>query len=159
MMVQKNKILLRDAEKTDMAFILSLSPSLAEVAKLYWHKDDVVQKFQDEYILEMFADTREKHKSLIAEEAGVALGFIHVRENRDEISEEMRGTIPLLAVCEKAQGRGIGKLLMQAAEDWTKAQGLRLLHLEVFAANKHAKDFYQNLGFEPETIHMIKSLQ
>ncbi|MCK5425470.1 MAG: GNAT family N-acetyltransferase [Emcibacter sp.] len=152
------KITVREAKSSDETFILSLSPSLAEVAKLDWHKDETVQKFQDDYIIEMLAETKVKNITLIAEKSGIALGFIHARERSDEISEEDCGTVPLLAVTEKARGTGIGKLLMTAAEDWAKAQGFRLLHLEVFSANNNAQYFYQNLGFKQESINMIKSL-
>lgn len=152
------KIILRDAQETDMPFIMSLSPSLAKVAKLDWHGNEVVQKFQDDYIVEMLSETTGPNITLIAEENAVPLGFIHARQHADEISEEVCGTIPLIAVTEAAQGRGIGKLLMEAAENWAKAQGWRLLHLEVFAENTHAQDFYQKLGFAPETLHMIKPL-
>ncbi len=158
MIQSDSKTMLRDAGEMDMPFILSLSPSLAEVAKLYWHKDETVQKFQDDYIIEMLAETKVKNITLIAEKDGISLGFIHARERGDEISEEICGTVPLLAVTEQAQGTGIGKMLMEAAENWAKAQGFRLLHLEVFSANNHAKDFYQKLGFEQETLHMIKPL-
>ena len=138
--------------------MLSLSPSLARGAKLAWHKEDTVQKFQDSYILDMLAETAVQNITLIAEENSLALGFIHTRKHTDEMSGEVCGTVPLLAVAETAQGRGVGKLLMEAAEDWTKTQGWRLLHLEVFAANGPAQGFYQKLGFVPETIHMIKPL-
>jgi ribosomal protein S18 acetylase RimI-like enzyme len=47
---------------------------------------------------------------------------------------------------------------MQAAEQWTKQQGYRLLHLEVFANNDNAQGFYNNLGFKPEMITMVKAL-
>jgi ribosomal protein S18 acetylase RimI-like enzyme len=48
---------------------------------------------------------------------------------------------------------------MNAAEEWAKAQGYRLMHLEVFANNNKAQKFYQNNGFNPETLHMVKPLK
>ncbi|MDG1750055.1 MAG: GNAT family N-acetyltransferase [Thalassotalea sp.] len=64
----------------------------------------------------------------------------------------------LLAVSPSAQKMGVGKLLINSAEAWAKKQGYRLLHLEVFANNNNAQRFYQNLGFEPEMLHMVKPL-
>lgn len=58
----------------------------------------------------------------------------------------------------KSQGLGVGKCLMAHAETWAKTLGCRLLHLEVFAKNKKAANFYQNIGFKPETVHMIKAI-
>ena len=95
---------------------------------------------------------------MIAEKNGSSLGFIHVCAHEDSISGEACGTVPLLAVSPEAQGMGVGKLLIVSAESWAKKQGYRLLHLEVFANNGQALNFYQELGFEAETLHMIKPL-
>jgi ribosomal protein S18 acetylase RimI-like enzyme len=47
---------------------------------------------------------------------------------------------------------------MTAAEKWARAQDYRLLHLEVFANNDKAQSFYQRIGFNKETLHMVKTL-
>lgn len=154
----KNLIVVRKAQENDRPFILGLSPNLAEVAKLEWHTDDVVQKMQDDYISEMLAETPEPNATFIAESNNVQLGFIHVRTHNDDVSGETCGTIPLLAVSPNSQGLGVGKTLIGYAENWAKDLGCRLLHLEVFANNQNAKGFYQHIGFYPETVHMIKPI-
>lgn len=153
-----NNITIRNALETDRAFIFELSPRLAQVAGLTWHTDSVVQKMQDDYITEMLDQTSVPQLTLIAENNGNSLGFIHACEHKDGISGEACGTVTLLAVSSAAQGMGAGKLLVKAAEVWAKEQGYRLLHLEVFANNDNGRGFYQNLGFETETLHMIKPL-
>lgn len=159
MVAQLDRVVVREAAELDRSFIFSLSPSLAAVAKLEWHKIAVVQEFQDNYIAEMLNMADSKKITLIAESGEMPLGFIHACESKDAISGETCGTIPLLAVAQKAQGMGVGKLLMSAAEKWAKSQDYRLLHLEVFSNNENAKEFYQNLDFKPETLVMIKSLE
>lgn len=152
------ELTIREAQAADLPFIQSLSPSLAQVAKLGWHTDETVQTFQDDYITEMMAETPVPNVTLIAETGGTPAGFIHVREHTDEISGESCATVPLLAVSDTEQGAGIGTRLMEAAEQWAKARGFRLLHLEVFAANNPARGFYGKLGFEEETVIMVKPL-
>ncbi|BBN83525.1 hypothetical protein PA25_35100 [Pseudoalteromonas sp. A25] len=152
------KVIIREASEHDHAFIFSLSSYLAEVAQLGWHSDDAVQKMQDEYISQMLAHTSTANKTLIAEVADQPMGFVHVRKHQDGITGESCGTVPLLAVLPEAQGLGVGKMLMAAAQQWAKDRGYRLLHLEVFANNAKANSFYQNLGFKPEMLHMIKVL-
>jgi GNAT superfamily N-acetyltransferase len=154
----KNLVVIREAEEGDHPFIFEMSPYLAEVAQLEWHTDDVIQKMQDAYISEMLAETTQPNATCIVEINNVPLGFIHVRTHKDSISGETCGTIPLLAVSPKSQGLGLGKLLIEHAEKWAKNLGCRILHLEVFANNKKADSFYQNIGFKPETIHMIKPI-
>jgi len=154
----KNNVTIRTANNNDRNFIFELSPFLAEVANLDWHSEEVVQKMQDEYISEMLEKTSLPNTTLIAEIDGTSLGFIHVRTRNDDISGETCGTIPLLAVSPKAQGQGVGQVLVAAAEHWARQLGCRLIHLEVFANNSNATRFYQNLGFKPEMVHMIKTL-
>lgn len=153
-----NDVIIRQADNRDSDFIFSLSPNLAEVANLHWHTKEAVQQMQDNYIADMLAETTTPNATLIAEVNQVPLGFIHVRTRQDDISGEVCGTIPLLAVSPKSQGLGIGKRLVASAEKWAKELGYRLIHLEVFANNSKANAFYGNLGFEPEMVHMIKTL-
>lgn len=154
----KNNIIIRRALESDRPFIFELSPRLAEVAELEWHSDEIIQKMQDDYISEMLIQTAVPHTTLIAEKDSVPLGFIHARSHIDSISGETCGTVPLLAVSPEAQGLGIGKTLVDSVELWAKGLGYRLLHLEVFAQNKGAYNFYLKQGFEAETLHMIKPL-
>lgn len=154
----KNKITIRHVIDSDSDYIFELSPRLAEVANLTWHDEDIVQKMQDEYIMKNLMKKSVPHITLIAEKNGNSLGFIHACAHEDSISGEICGTVPLLAVSPAAQGMGIGQLLMGTAENWAKDQGYRLLHLEVFSNNTKAHGFYHSLGFEAETLHMIKPL-
>jgi GNAT superfamily N-acetyltransferase len=154
----ENLIVVREALESDHPFILGLSPRLAEVAKLEWHTEDIIEKMQDDYISEMLAETSKPNITFIVESNNVPLGFIHVRTHIDSISGETCGTIPLLAVLPKSQGLGLGKILIEYAEKWAKNLGCRLLHLEVFANNNNANNFYKNMGFKPETVHMIKPI-
>jgi ribosomal protein S18 acetylase RimI-like enzyme len=153
-----NEITIKTAEEENRAFIFELSPRLAEVAGLPWHSEETVQKMQDEYMTYILDKAGPSRITLIAVKNSSPLGFIHVRAHEDGISGEVCGTVPLLAVSPKAQGMGVGKLLMESAQRWAKEQGYRLLHLEVFANNTKAQGFYKNLGFEAEMLHMIKVL-
>ena len=152
------EIVIRKMRELDQAFIFELSPTLAEVAGLTWHSDSSVQKMQDNYITEVLDKTAVPQVTFIAEKNNVRLGFIHVCAHTDSISGETCGTVPLLAVSPATQSMGVGKILMTAAEIWAQEQGYRLLHLEVFANNTKAHSFYKNLGFEDETLHMIKEV-
>ncbi len=153
------EITIRDYRPEDLPFVQSLSPLLAVQAKLDWHSAKVIQTFQDNYIKEMMTATNLLHTTFLAECNGEPLGFIHAREHSDEISAEVCATVPLLAVVEGMQGTGIGSLLILAVEEWARNNDFRLLHLEVFAANRRAQDFYRKVGFYEDTLHMIKPLR
>ena len=56
------------------------------------------------------------------------------------------------------EGRGIGRALMAAGEEWSRGRGHRLLTLNVFAANSRARSLYERIGYEPDTSKMVKVL-
>ncbi|WP_100643639.1 GNAT family N-acetyltransferase [Alteromonas facilis] len=152
----KKAVNIREAEARDHEFIFALSPYLAEVAELKWHSAETVQQMQDNYIRDMLAETSTPNITLIAEVEQIPLGFVHARTHKDGVSDEVCITVPLLAIAPKSQGLGLGKLLMVAIEDWAKSLDCRLIHLEVFANNTNARCFYDNLGFQPEMLNMVK---
>jgi len=57
-----------------------------------------------------------------------------------------------IAVSKEGEGRGIAKLLMDKAEEWTLSKGYKQMTLNVFAGNERAVNFYKNLNFENEII-------
>ena len=89
---------------------------------------------------------------------GTRLGFIYVTQMPDFFTNELQGYIADVAVSAEAEGQGIGHRLMEQAEVWAKAQGYRLLALDVFASNIRARSFYQRLGYMEETMKLIKEL-
>ena len=51
-----------------------------------------------------------------------------------------------------------GRLLVGAAEDWVRAHGIETVDLHVLAVNADAHHFWEEVGYEPLTIGMQKSL-
>lgn len=53
--------------------------------------------------------------------------------------------VQFIAVAEEFRGQGLGKMLMEQAEDWARKHGLGGMWLDTFAFQ--APDFYRSLGF------------
>ncbi|NJR16408.1 MAG: GNAT family N-acetyltransferase [Calothrix sp. CSU_2_0] len=64
----------------------------------------------------------------------------------------------LLYVIPEHRRRGIGKALMEYAETWAKARGDKQIGLQVFANNTPALNLYNQLGFQTQSLWMIKKL-
>ena len=64
----------------------------------------------------------------------------------------------MLAVAEAAQGAGVGGALMVAVEDWARAQGFRLICLDVFVNNARARAFYAKHGYQDDSLRLTKPL-
>ena len=64
----------------------------------------------------------------------------------------------VLVVAETAEGLGVGRLLLEAADTWAREQGLAMLTLNVFTGNVRARAVYERLGYMPETLRYVKTL-
>lgn len=66
-----------------------------------------------------------------------------------------RGWVYYVAVNPTRQGKGLGRVMMAAAEDWLRAAGVPKLQLLVRRENAKASAFYQTLGYEESTSVML----
>jgi len=61
--------------------------------------------------------------------------------------EGHRGWVYYVAVDPQRQGKGYGRVIMNAAEDWLRATGIEKLQLLVRPGNGQVKAFYESLGY------------
>jgi hypothetical protein len=66
-----------------------------------------------------------------------------------------RGWVYYVAVDPNSQGKGLGRIMMKAVEDWLRAAGVPKLQLLVRRENAKASGFYQSLGYEESTSVML----
>ena len=60
------------------------------------------------------------------------------------------GNIGLIATTPEAAGKGIGKSLMFAFEEWSRKKGVRKIFVDTCENNKNAQIFYIKCGYVPE---------
>jgi GNAT superfamily N-acetyltransferase len=75
-----------------------------------------------------------------------AIGFVHVQV-RHAIEHDSRGELVALVVDEQIRSRGVGRLLMEAAEAWVRNQGLTTIVLRSNVTRERAHAFYERLGY------------
>jgi ribosomal protein S18 acetylase RimI-like enzyme len=85
---------------------------------------------------------------LVAEENGVVVGWIHVREGHALESEPV-GEIAGLVVTAARRGRGLGKALVQAGLAWAAGRGLDTVRVRSNVVREETHRWYQAAGFEP----------
>uniref|UniRef100_UPI0006CF836B GNAT family N-acetyltransferase n=1 Tax=Bacillus sp. JCM 19041 TaxID=1460637 RepID=UPI0006CF836B len=95
----------------------------------------------------------------IAEQDGIFLGYIELKEETDYFTVEKTAYISAVAVASSGEGKGVGKKLMQKAEQWSKEKGLKQIVLDVFKANERAVDVYRHLGYDEEIVKMVKVIE
>lgn len=74
----------------------------------------------------------------------------------DQIEGDRYPYIFLLYVHPDYRHRGIGTALMQKAEDWARERGDRQVGLQVFVQNQAALRLYEKLGYQPQSVFMVK---
>lgn len=76
----------------------------------------------------------------------------------DQITGLRHAHLFLLYVVPEHRRQGVGKALMQYAETWTKARGDKQIGLQVFSSNTPALNLYNQLGFQTQSLWMVKPL-
>jgi ribosomal protein S18 acetylase RimI-like enzyme len=99
--------------------------------------------FDESVRVERFRASLRERRALciVAERDGTIVGQVTVFPN-GELAE--LGTF----VAREERGRGIGRRLLEAAEDLARRRSLKDLELEVYAHNEPAINLYRSAGFE-----------
>lgn len=68
------------------------------------------------------------------------------------------GRITALVVTKEAQGHGLGRMLVGAAEEWMRGKGCQLVEVTSNDRRAEAHAFYRHLGYERTSIRFFKKL-
>lgn len=87
-----------------------------------------------------------RDKILVAECSGTVVGYVHLC-NYELIYYDSLKNVMGIAVSREYRRRGIGKMLLSAAEDWAKADGAAGVRLSSGETRTGAHAFYRSLGY------------
>ena len=68
------------------------------------------------------------------------------------------GRIPVLVVTKDAQGLGLGRMLVDAVEQWCRKKGCQLIEVTSNDRRAEAHAFYRHMGYERTSIRFFKKL-
>lgn len=86
------------------------------------------------------------------------VGCLWLGNALDLVNGSRYAHIFLLYVIPQHRRLGIGTALMKYAETWAKTRGDRQIGLQVFQNNQNALRLYHHLGFQTQSLLMIKPL-
>ncbi len=87
------------------------------------------------------------HAVFVAMNGEQVIGWVHVFV-KHLVESDPEAEIGGMVVDARHQRRGVGRLLMQQAEQWARARGLRSVYLRSNVIRKDAHAFYQSLGYQ-----------
>ncbi|MBE9052452.1 GNAT family N-acetyltransferase [Nostocales cyanobacterium LEGE 11386] len=76
----------------------------------------------------------------------------------DQVQGDRHAHIFLLYVDPEHRRQGIGTALMKYIENWATQRGDRQIGLQVFQSNQAAVNLYSQLGYQTQSLWMVKSL-
>lgn len=109
------------------------------------HFEDLYLKWIENSLNKKFAD-----KIFYLEENGVAIGFVTISK------KENIATIGLISTHPDYQRKGLGKKLLQVAENYCFNSNLKFLEIPTQKENLQACQFYEKLGFNVSKELIIK---
>ena len=152
-------IRIRPYQPFDSEFILSLVTRFSEFELPEWRSKDEIDQANRIFLEEAMKELDPDSALFIAEEErGAFAGFIHLQTQTDYFNGERHGYISDLAVAREFEGQGVGRMLLETAENWTRTKGYSLLTLYVFAGNRRAQHVYEKRGFHQEVIKYVKMI-
>ncbi|MBV8602364.1 MAG: GNAT family N-acetyltransferase [Candidatus Eremiobacteraeota bacterium] len=149
------EIRIRRAELRDETFIVSLAARFAET-RPDWRTDEEVAGGTARVLREALRSPSTDAAIFIAEHGEKPSGFVFIVMENDFFTGEPHGHISEIAVAD--DGRGIGRALMDAAENWARQRGSRYISLNVNLRNERGLRFYESLGYAIEWNHLAKPL-
>lgn len=142
----KLKLKIRDAKASDVPRLTELIHELGhEIAEKQVRKNLASLKKSDE-------------TPLVATLGKVVVGLCGVGRRVVIHRPAPLGRITALVVSRDAQRRGIGRMLVEAAEDRLRKQGCQLIEVTSNDRRTAAHAFYRNLGYERSSIRFFKKL-
>jgi len=151
---------IRPADVSDKDFIFSLLPRLIEF-EIPGCRTPEQMTATDRRVIERVLSTNPSGTAVFIahDDDGESLGFIHLTSAVDYYTEEKHGHVSDIVVASAGEGRGVGRALMAAGEEWAREQGYRLMTLSVFLQNTRARKLYEKLGFGEDMLKYIKEIR
>jgi GNAT superfamily N-acetyltransferase len=119
----------------------------------------------EEHLAKMLSLLAERAGQILvaADDADQAIGWGIVVEQEDDIfvvaAERRYAYVAELFVAEPLRGGGIGRALIAACEDWTRARGLNVMQIGVLPGNVRAHEIYRRQGYADYGIQLRKYLR
>ncbi|WP_137388926.1 GNAT family N-acetyltransferase [Rhodoligotrophos defluvii] len=155
--------LVRRFEDEDTPAVIALAEELRRFEAGLYGRMRVSGRLGRWYVEDLLADCADTDgEILVADIDGEVVGYVSVRARvTDEARDRSQLTYAMvddLIVSRAFRGRGIGRLLIKAAQDHARRKGASFIRIGVLASNRSAHDLYRRAGFADHLIMLEKPL-
>lgn len=151
-------IQLRPARPDDEPVLLELTRRLALFQPPAWRTREEIIAADHPILVGALRHPSADSSIIVAETGGIVAGYVFSTTKQDYFTGADHAHIEVLTVAEAAEGRGVGRALLEGAEAWARQRGYPHITLNVFAVNERARTIYERSGYGQETVHYLKPL-
>lgn len=149
---------IRKAKIDDLKAFVSIYKSAYQNMQEYAYRKERNIKYYFKWLFR-----RDREGLFVAEIDEKPVGFVACDAYWHSFFDESIGEIHEIVVAKEYKGRGIGKKLMEVAEEYLKSKGYKKIELWVGERNHTARKFYEKLGYKAgekfgKWVRMMKNI-
>jgi GNAT superfamily N-acetyltransferase len=142
-----NGVIIREASEEDIEALAGLMTDLGYPTST----GDMSRRLEE-------ISTDPSYGTLIAERDGRVLGMAGIHLEHTYEADGSCARVMALVVGSEHRGRGVGRALISAAEDWAREKGARDVMLTTHKRRAGAHRFYRQMGYEATGYRFYKEL-
>lgn len=151
---------LRAATSADREFMVGIVPRLRAFGAPPLRPAEAMDAAETEALERALDDPQPDAILLVAELEGIGpAGVAYAVTATDYFTHERHGHLSIIIVSAEGEGRGVGRALLGAVDEWSAAQGHRFITLNVFSGNERARAFYERAGYTEDVVRYVKELR
>lgn len=148
-----NDIIIRSANLNDMSTLLEFEQGIISAERAFdtYLKADPISYYDLEQLI-----LSESAEVVVAEinHKIVGSGYAKIKESKAYMEHDFHAYLGFMYVESAQRGKGINELILNFLKQWSKAQNVYHLTLDVYADNQAAIRAYEKAGFSKNLIEM-----